>query len=240
MSADSPNQTDPEGKQDESACYKPPIWLPLRDWFRGNVLNIILTGATVFLAIFAWMAWREAVQGTHIARQQLVAGDAAFVFIDGIDFVPDESSGKVTGWYVIPKWRNSGNTATKNLITWVNFGVLTMVPGFTKYDFATNGDTTRIFFDLGPHTNIPIAYFKIAPAAFDAGVKPPLPNSGLAIWGHATYSDTFPNTQPHITRFCFQVVGWRGSPTDVKSDFTPILSLCREGNCADDECKKKQ
>jgi hypothetical protein len=65
----------------------------------------------------------------------------------------------------------------------------------------------------------------------------------LYVWGWARYSDVFPNTKQHITRFCWMItpVGdpFAYIPGKIPPEPGGLQFQSRhhdEGNCADDEC----
>jgi len=258
------NETATQNQQTTAQGDQPPIRTSrmrrIGQYFLENFLGMITAGATVALAIFAILAWKEAVRGTKIADQQLLANAAAFIFMEKSDFIADTSGSSVI-WRFIPRWRNSGDTASADLSIHVNKQNGPFPAGYYLTDFTV--DSIPIV--LGPKATIETSFLTLPPSDFVVG---------LHIWGFAKYRDTIANYR-HISRFCHVLVGWQGNPAtpfgesaapfllpqqliaakpQPKSNqtgvappsvsgnifsplpFHPIFALCNEGNCRDDEC----
>jgi hypothetical protein len=221
----------------------------------NTLATIISAIATLVLAVFAILAWRD-------ARQQLIAGQGAFVFMESADFIADTSQTLV--WRYVPRWRNSGGTPAEHLrlhVSFDHFGGGMPAGAYLKDRLAEN-----VPFVLGPKAATDITFLSLSPAQF---------RSDLFFWGWASYIDTIDNLQ-HVTRFCQKVEGWQGDPnipvaagatpillrneaTTLRRNaseketgsqpknfeffnpipFKPILALCNEGNCRDKECTEQ-
>lgn len=60
----------------------------------------------------------------------------------------------------------------------------------------------------------------------------------LYIYGWATYNDIFDDTPQHITKFCFEVRDLGGDFTTTNGKWNLWPALCKDHNCADQECSK--
>jgi hypothetical protein len=61
----------------------------------------------------------------------------------------------------------------------------------------------------------------------------------LYLWGWARYRDIFPDTQAHVTRYCYRVMAGgnlRDRPTTGKASYFINFLIHDRGNCADGEC----
>lgn len=191
--------------------------------------------------IFLRLAFKEARRGGDIARDAMVAGERAFVFALGVTgfFELDSNTGHYN-WRLRPNWQNSGDTPTRHM-TMNSTCLLRTEPLPLGFDFdAVTRQTAKAL--IAPKVTAHGGLVPTPPAAaltpqdildVQAGRK------FLYALGWARYSDVFPGTPQHITRFC-----WMVTPTGDPLTFTPEKPNSvafqtihhSEGNCADDEC----
>ncbi|MBI1776056.1 MAG: hypothetical protein HYR63_11985 [Proteobacteria bacterium] len=176
------------------------------------------------------------------AERALIAGQRAFI---SASFVPianlNPETGEITNWGFRTIWTNSGDTPTRLLINHINLqprdDELPPDWDFPDYWPAEMPPSKRsaIFLSAPPHgtvnghdvyTSMQVIEQVIAKKKF------------LYLWGWATYSDVFPNTKKHVTRFAVQVV-IGGNPRDrehVSFQFPYIA----QHNCSDEECDRQR
>jgi len=175
-----------------------------------------------------------------IAKESLIVGNGAFVFV--IDFVwtwetaPDDLLGDPITYTFRPVWQNSGNTQTKNMVTMVAIELSDSIIS-DQFDFTAAKTATQPAL-IGPKSQIrggterPITAAEMVEVA--AGKK------FLYLWGWARYEDIFPDTKPHLTRYCTQVRAagdLLSRPAKDRPGAFIHFSIHPRGNCADDECR---
>lgn len=212
-------------------------------WLTGNATVIAVVVAALATCCIAWFT----IILTRVSSRQadlMVASQRAFVYCTSIS--PEWEINNTTGeydWKFRPTWHNSGDTPTKRLLMHTNSLLL---------DAPLRRDTLLVYPTSQVGTGL------LGPKATGTGGGAPLgkaitPNdilemqAGLAflyVFGWARYSDVFPNTRPHITRFCYQMlVGGNPktySPAQIPGQpgFLLFKSLhVGPGNCADEECE---
>jgi hypothetical protein len=146
-------------------------------------------------------------------------------------------------WMLSPEVENSGATPTQNL-RWI------VAPGFT---FANRENLSRAAADvekqtpnlteawnygiLGPHATMSLDYGGNASGILDTEIvklaEGPLK---MLFQGVIRYNDIFPNTQEHVTKFCYWIRAEIGG-ADPNSVGEPHGTQCGGNtNCADHEC----
>jgi hypothetical protein len=122
-------------------------------------------------------------------------------------------------WWFIPNIKNSGNTPTENMkyfigsscppeLSWAMAGHMAIVCDFTRQDIL---DPVEIFNRqafkitesaaiLGPQSAVPLGGIGITEASIQAVIK----GFKLFVFGLIYYNDTFPETEKHVTKFCYQ------------------------------------
>lgn len=201
--------------------------------------------ATIIIAAFTATLWRATTAQGILAREAFIADKRAFVFPSGITpfYEPDAATGHFN-WRIGVTWQNSGDTPTRQLRFYVD-GLLTNAPITPSYDFnyidprATPGPGM-----LGPKT----------PGS--AGQAPHMPHQAALtpqdivdiqngrkffyLWGWARYFDILPDTDEHITRFCWliRILGdpFLFNPAVDPNSVRIFNSYEARGNCADEEC----
>jgi hypothetical protein len=185
--------------------------------------DLFIASFTIVLAtftIFLWFATTEAAKAGYraasIAQKALVESERAFVFIDGFNVelttAADlkEAASDVPECYranpdvcirrfaVIPRWKNSGNTPTKEMKIQTSWSSPT--GEMSDYSYRSPPET----FFLGPNAVEPSRVFEVGASAiigweFHPVGDPPL----VLIWGRADYKDVFDKI--HFTEWCYRL-----------------------------------
>jgi hypothetical protein len=145
-----------------------------------------------------------------------------------------------TSLEVYADWENSGATPTKKLLM------------DASYQYFPSGLPAHFDFpDLGRRTGQGPYRAILGPKATVSGSHVSIPFAleeeladgklHLFMWGWARYRDTFLNTKPHLTKYCWEVVirrvsGARPGPDVLQSG----TSFCPVHNCYDEECKAEK
>jgi hypothetical protein len=220
--------------------------------FLGVIVSFITSNnisalATVVIAAFTITLWVATSRQAELTREALIANKRAFVYATNIfqAFDQDKTTG-LYNWRFRPILRNSGDTPTKDMTMFVTCEVRNSeIP--IGYPFT--------------HNLQQVARGTIAPRIDLHGGVAPLPPAAaitpqdiidaqagrkfIYVWGWIKYSDVFPKTPQHITRYC-----WRVDPIGDPLTFVPntvgqpptpgTLSFNTiqhsEGNCIDEEC----
>jgi hypothetical protein len=214
----------------------------------GQKQTILLAIQAVLFTLqtgFLFLAFRESRRASDIAREALVAGERAFVFATQLaQFWEHDPNSNEYNWRFRPTWQNSGNTPSKNMQIHTDYFLRDIpLPLNFRFDYSS----TDVGLVLVPPKG-----------SLNGGVAPAHPNPAVSpqdiidiqsghkffyLWGWTTYSDVFPGTPRHITRFCWQIDAV-GDPrafvpgTSAPNPGSLAFSMFhhREGNCADDEC----
>jgi hypothetical protein len=197
------NQTE-NWKQDEGWIYK--------------VKNDPVAMFTFFLVIATFLLWKSTRDLVVDAKETSKRQSRAFVFIDGfnvelttatnikiaIEDLPKiyQSSPElfIARFAVQPKWKNSGNTPTKNMNIHVNWqGPEGGIP--PEYVYKT--DPQKVFLapnstELGEVIEIPSIKALVDFGLTKIGVEPM-----VLIWGRADYEDIFGT--PHYVKWCYRI-----------------------------------
>jgi hypothetical protein len=209
---------------------------------------VFTTIATIIIAIFTVVLAVVTSRQARLTRESLIADKRAFVFPIALQGYWEIDAGGLYSWRFRPQWRNSGDTPTKNLTQYTECEIRN-----TPLPQGVNFSTTPTLIGTGG----------LLPPKFDlhGGQAPQTPLAPLTpqdildaqagrkfvyLWGWAKYSDVFPGTDQHITRFCWLVV-FTGDPFAYDPNATGIPPAPgtlgfnyihhTEGNCADEECK---
>jgi hypothetical protein len=179
------------------------------DWLLV-LFNGLLFGSTVFL-------WKANNRSAKIAELALTDLERAFVFIDGftpqittaVDLgtdpndLPERYRGRLHLYMhrfaVLPRWKNGGNTPTRNMKIQVAWRGPT---GPIPPEYVYRGDPEPFF--LGPlaiEHSLPV---EMPPAArlVDYGLHMEGHQPMCWIWGRADYDDIF--GKPHFLEWCYQ------------------------------------
>ncbi len=201
--------------------------------------------ATLLIAAFTGTLWMATSRQAQLTREALIADKKAFVFVTTFNqtWTKDEITG-VYAWQFRPVLRNSGDTPTRGMRTYVNCEILdSRLPDgfdFTAVEANVITGTIPPKFELQGGL-APLGRF-ISPQDI---VECQNGRRFIYLWGWVEYNDVFPRTKKHITKFCW-VIHITGDPygfipNTQGSPPTPgVLHFGsthhREGNCIDDEC----
>jgi hypothetical protein len=202
------------------------------DWFTSLLWRAIdflqtyngavTAAATVFIAVFtvvlSIVSRRQAIltrDSVRIAERALTTAERAFVFVE--DFDPDvvygfQGSGAdnriINHLAIRPRWRNNGNTPTKNMAIIVNWTPWpTDLPEAHSYAYGEGVKPSPMF--LGPRATEWSEPIKIPANVATDALKG---RQVIFIWGRATYNDIFDGTPEHFTRWCYKLVFTRTTP----------------------------
>ena len=171
----------------------------------------------------------------QISRDALISVQRALVAFVGQGSYTKLPIGKKTESVRLTlPWMNSGNTATRNGDSEVNWQWLpTELP--EKFNFPD-------------HPNIEHAKFVITPKAYgNATLIIPIGfmdatrkgDGHMFVWGWITYHDIFNGTPVRLSEFCDEITDITSSTADITDPSATISSqftLCKEHNCTDEEC----
>jgi hypothetical protein len=157
-----------------------------------------------------------------IAREALVKTERAFVYLEDFDTSPvfgrrGSVDAHHTGWevrqYVVrPRWRNNGNTPTRDMTVRVNWTPwVGDLPAEFAYKYGEDAKAAPMF--LGPKAREWSDAVRFA-AHEATGVLEG--RQSIFIWGRCDYRDVF--GQPHHTRWCYRLIFTRTAP-DPQSQF---------------------
>ena len=223
---------------ESAVCY---AWNHLPNAHQALALGtwvLAIVGICAFIT-----ASKDAARQTEVVRECFTAIQRAFVTVTDVSIdtfhkqVPN-----MTGdlfWRFIPTIENSGTTPTKNM-KWTTSEVV----GGPIDDFNKLGlDIEALLKDnknawrygiLGPRAQMNFTYSADHLELHESWIPRLAANAVSHVWqGVIRYNDIFPNTEEHVTKFCYVI---RVSNTGGTQ--TPFLQQCYgHKNCADDECK---
>ena len=182
-----------------------------------------------------------------IAHAAMIAGERAFVFALGFkQYCEKDGTTGLYHWRFRPTWMNSGNTPTKKMTIHTRYmlrdGKTPLPIGF-NFDYPTSEVGVALVAPKTPSEG------GMVPPPKEAAISPQdildmqAGRKILYLMGWAKYSDIFPNTPPHITRFCW-VIHVSGNPMTITpgpegsklTGFAFAYNHHDEGNCTDEEC----
>lgn len=197
--------------EENAADYYPSTFDILRAYAvcSGDFVNRNGTGisalATIVIAAFTITLWIASREQARLTREALIAANRAFMFPTGLKqvFEMDIATG-LYNWRLRPEWRNSGETPTKNLTTYVECEIRnSLLPA--NYGFIHDTDPASGI--IGPNQTI---WGGNAPRG--AAITPQdiletqVYRKFIYLWGWAKYRDVFPATSQHTTRFCWLIL----------------------------------
>ena len=189
--------------------------------YNGAITALATITISIFTLVLVIVTRRQAIltkEAVRISERALISTERAFVFLE--DFDPEIVYGRrgtqsgasnnltVSQLAIRPRWRNGGNTPTKDMTVIVNWtpwpGGL---PGQFNYAYGENVVPTPMF--LGPKAtewSEPIRIpAQVATAALHGG-------ESIFIWGRVEYRDIFDKTRLHFTEWCYKLVFVRIEP----------------------------
>lgn len=177
-------------------------------------LNIL---AALAIAIFTFTLWRSTDLLWESSEKALRTTERAFVLLDGFNYelttadkvgnvsdLPDLYQPQphlyVTRFAVQPRWKNGGNTQTRNLMINVDYGG---PEGTFPPEYKYRNPDSRFFLAkaVEPGTFIEMTYG--AQALVYHGIRGMAVEPLVVIWGTANYEDVFGHR--HFIEWCYQV-----------------------------------
>ncbi len=183
-------------------------------------------------------------KSADVAERTMVIESRAFISATGIytDCMPQKDGSFV--WKLRPKWTNTGKTPTRNFSLYVDYEITDKIREKGEIDLNKIRNTPGVG-HLAPYQAM---FGGQIPFEKDTFLTPDLVEhlivgkQFLYMWGWAKYNDVFPNTEMHITKFCW-LVAPVGYPRAFKLHSTKMEETLNfnylnhlEGNCADEEC----
>ena len=182
-----------------------------------------------------WRMASDTRELTQITRDGLVEVQRALMSPD-LAVVGEVKDGKLNAIDFFVKWKNSGNTSTKNLLVHQNHQI-SAVPLPEDFKYPDNWEpgvpqiaTPSFAGPQGVITSTPPTTVS-ADAVKDIQAH----RMTLTLWGSARYNDVFRGTKPHVSKYCFNVTGFYGDLLPP-NPIVPITVNCKTHNCHDDEC----
>jgi hypothetical protein len=205
------------------------FWPPLLG-YRLKVTDTLIALFTALLFAATIGLWLSTRRLWKVARETFEASERAFVFVDGFtpevttladqpdvmfpESVPPQNRGLVvTRFAVQPRWKNGGNTPTRDMRIQVDW----RGPGgtLTSYEYRTPPEP----FFLAPRAVEPSDIIEMpgANALINEGNiilgEPPM----MFIWGRADYMDIF--GRPHFVQWCYRLRFERHVGEKVRAHF---------------------
>lgn len=209
----------------------------------------VLTVYAALTAVQSYQAKKSAdatKSAADTAKQALVDVQRAVVSVDTFTAARQlGKDGQISGMQFTVGWKNSGTTATKDMVYWGNWRI---------EPFDTKIDKTFDFSDIWAPTGEKVPYihgFATAqklipyyPIVIPRDVITDVVDEKieLVFWGKATYNDVFKDTGIHTSEYCLIVKGFDGvKPFDAKAESgttSPRILNCPVHNCHDGECRE--
>ncbi|MGD0276886.1 MAG: hypothetical protein ABSB79_12695 [Syntrophales bacterium] len=142
------------------------------------------------------------------------------------------------GVRIAPHWTNSGNTPTRNLQLFFA-PIVRSTTELSDPDFSVQAEKKIKQLVLGPKITV-VGGLQILTE--DDLIQIQKRKLYVYFWGEATYSDVFPGTKAHITRFCQRVIGIGHTGKkffENNADIGFIFAPCDTHNCMDEECNNQ-
>lgn len=215
-------------------------------WKAAKNLGVWTGVAASVAALFAVWTWVETKRQADTADLALVAVQRAYVEPTGVRFDPvKDASGNIAYWNAYLTIQDFGVTPTRFLRAFGTFlsfpRSITDDPEAGLWDIPMGPQFGK---RLGPQEKLTFGPMHISKSDIaEAGPYESDPKDVTLFWGAAEYSDVFPGTLRHITKFCYRLIAseqaitadvdkW-GFPEITKS---PDVIPCAHHNCTDEEC----
>jgi hypothetical protein len=214
--------------------------------FFGENYGGISAFATVIVAAFTVTLWAATSRQAQLTKDALIANNRAFVFVPSFgQFWERDPNSTRYNWRLRPTLRNSGGTPTRNATMYVECEIRnTLLP--VGYPFSRQAENIA-------NVTIP-PRFELSGGLVPrtAAITPQdlieVQNGRkfIYLWGDIRYSDVFPHTPSHITRYCYQitVIGdplsfYPNTPGQPPTQGTLAFQMLHhlEGNCMDESCR---
>ncbi len=192
---------------------------PYKHWWDSpNAPEWALFFLTIPYVLISVGLLRATLRQAKLTEDALIADKRAFVFASNLEpfWIHDPISG-LYNWRLRPQWRNTGETATKNLTLHAECEIRN-APLPPVYFFNYQGEDVEKGF-IGPKAEL------LGGAVPHVGAITPMDivesQNGrrfIYLWGWVKYSDMFPNTPKHTTHFC-----WIITATEIQTRLFRIL-----------------
>lgn len=219
-------------------------WLGQRDPIVRLTKWLVVWTALLFVGtlISAGILWET----DDTQRESFTAVQRPFIIPLELKITPTtDIRKKIVQWFFQPSIKNSGNTPTKDLMFYSTFAEAPRTPvanageafqgvqmpdvPWTDPDNAIDRGFGRRSF-LGPQVTAPIGGIGIPISHIQEMASGALRGY---VSGSIRYKDRFRKTEPHVTKFCFQI----GVSRNDKGLLIPSYGLCQHWNCVDEECE---
>jgi hypothetical protein len=166
--------------------------------------GLITAIATVFIAAFTIALTRASNRQAALTKEALVTVSRAFVFLENFEptlstLNPGSMGATVSDFMFVPRWKNSGDTPTKNLVLRVTYRAISGdLPD--SFDYFYQDPPLQLL--IGPKSNEwsePITVPRAEANQALAG------SVSLYVWGRADYNDVFAGGAPRFSTFCSRI-----------------------------------
>jgi len=252
LNADSSDKTAGESNRKEAVTLKSdwhrPLGIPITEWLVAFFTLVIMASSIVY-TVYAKKQWRVMRQSNEINREALESVQRAFVTGRITGQVRTTNMDSTHAWEIDITLENSGTTPAIDTVTYYN----------SKAKTITEEPTEELF--KGVDTAFSPA-FTIAPKGTQELVPPVtgedlilgrdfgnvirestnfIPQPNMFVWGWVVYRDVFPQTEQHLTEFCWRLrsVDLPASPVSPKNSDPVRFSWvgCKQHHCTDHDCK---
>jgi hypothetical protein len=211
---------------------------PEKDWWEkfkpfvelgGLILLAVYTGYTIKM----YCANKQAADA---AKSAVVDVQRAFITVDTNFLTLSSEPSQINSQGIEPQvlLENAGTTPTRSLVmdsSYQYFSPGTMPANFSFPDLSGGPPHNEY---LGPKAKIVAARVDV-PMSTEEEIADG--KKHLFIWGWATYKDIFRGTDPHVTKYCVEIVIKRIKGLNGKEALITNTEYCRKNNCTDDDCK---
>jgi hypothetical protein len=234
-------QKEASDRRAQERSPQPWWWLGQRDPIVRLTKWLVIWTALLFVGtvVSAAILWKT----DHTARESFTAVQRAFVTVNEVKIEKFQVPvyGIITNpnyWRFTPTIENSGGTPTKNLRWATSVAVGGPTEDFNKLGLDgiekdATGPAWR-YGILGPKARINLTQDATRLELPEGWFPEMAANRKNVVWqGVFQYDDIFPDTEGHITKFCYVV------RVPAVGEKIPFLQQCYgRKNCADEECKK--
>jgi hypothetical protein len=181
---------------------------------------VFVVGAAIAAGFAAWYTRHQWLTAADTENRQLRA------YVSLRDILIEKQNDST--FDIIPQWENTGETQTKNMSAYVNRSMAEgeLSRGFTFVRIPGNRTVPIL---LGPRTVATVSFTTLDKSCFTQFNARDILRK-FYIWGWARYDDVM-TTEPHITRFCWDMNQVVFSEDGRRARLSH--GLCDEGNCTE-------
>jgi hypothetical protein len=210
------------------------------------IASVVVAVATVIYAVVACYQLSAINEANRFSRESLEAVQRSFLTF--VDVNGERTIEKHGIWSFAIVVENSGTTPAIDAISFSGADDLTSEPMGDIF----SGTASMMAYDyivIGPMTKKSIAILS-RPDAFMLGedfdvtvrnwVPRPFPGGKSPfLWAWVVYRDVFPNTKPHLTEYCAQILNTQVARDSLPDHpiFRANIATCQHHNCADEKCE---